>query len=79
MGEDLKVCQRHLDNVSRVNKSLEAETEGLKDTNLKAISKLQEPLANRTNTTYYAPTGKWATSSRATDFETGEFERKSCR
>jgi hypothetical protein len=57
--------------VSRVNKSIEVEIQGLHDTNLKAISKLQEPFSNRTNTSYnYAPagTGKWGTTSRMTDY-----------
>jgi len=48
----------------------------LKDISLKAISKLQEPFSSRppaspfNNSTNYA---KWSSSSRATDFETGEF------
>ncbi len=56
---------------------MEGEIQSLHQTNLKAISKLQEPFGNKTNTvnTY----GKWANTSRVTDFETGDFEKKSSR
>lgn len=78
LREDLKVCQRHLENVGRVNKGLESEVQGLHETNLKAISKLHEPFSNRTNYGYQ-PSGKWGNTSRVTDYETGDFERKSAR
>lgn len=51
----------------------------LHETNLKAIGKLQDPFSNRTNTTNYLPSGKWGNTSRVTDFETGDFERRSAR
>ena len=66
LREELKVCQRHLENVGRVNKSLENEVQSLHETNIKAISKLQEPFGNRTNS--YLPSGKWGTTSRVTDY-----------
>lgn len=78
LREDLKVCQRHLENVGRVNKSLENEVQGLHETSLKAISKLNQPFSNRTNFAYMS-SGKWGTTSRVTDYETGDFERKSAR
>lgn len=78
LREDLKVCQRHLENVGRVNKALENEVQGLHETSLKAISKLNEPFSNRTNFAYQ-PSGKWGNTSRVTDYETGDFERKSAR
>lgn len=49
LRDDLTVCQRHLDNLTRVNKSLESEINSLHQTNLKAISKLREPFANKHN------------------------------
>lgn len=49
LSDDLKVCERHLDNLARVNKSLETEIKTLHDTNIKAISKLREPFTSRTN------------------------------
>ena len=70
LSDDLKVCQRHLENVARVNKSIETEIQQLHDTNVKAITKLQDPFTNRTNISNFVPsgTGKWGTTSRATDF-----------
>jgi hypothetical protein len=52
--------------------------QALHDTNARAIGKLQEPFSNRTNTSYLPP-AKWGATSRVTDFETGDFERKSSR
>jgi hypothetical protein len=72
----LKVCQKHQENVQKVNKNLDLEIQHLKEISLKAISKLQEPFSSRPaavpfgNSQNYA---KWSSSSRATDFETGEF------
>ena len=41
LNHDLNVCQRHLDNLSRNNRTLEEEISALHATNLKAISKLR--------------------------------------
>lgn len=73
LGEDLKVCQRHQENVQRINKNLDSEIQSLKETSLKAISKLQEPFSNMTNQPFPNPStyAKWSTSSRATEYETG--------
>lgn len=79
LREDLKVCQRHLENVGRINKSIENEVQCLLETNLKAINKLQEPFANRNNANSYIPSGKWGNTSRITDYETGDFEKRSAR
>lgn len=81
LGNDLKVCQKHQENVVRVNKNMEAEIQGLKETNLKAISKLQEPFSNLSNQPFPNPPtyAKWTMSSRATNFDTGDFDRKSER
>lgn len=78
LREDLKVCQRHLENVGRVNKALENEVQGLQETSIKAINKLQEPFSNRTNYNYQSAS-KWGNTSRVTDYETGDFERRSAR
>ena len=78
LSTDLKVCQKHQENVSKLNRNLDNEIAHLKETSLKAISKLQEPFNFRpaaspfNNSTNYA---KWSASSRATDFQTGDFER----
>lgn len=50
---------------------MEAEIQQFHDTNLKAITKLQDPFTNRTNiSNNYVPsgTGKWGNTSRVTDF-----------
>lgn len=78
LKDDLAVCQRHLDNLARLNRSLEGEIGTLHQTNLKAISKLREPFANRASGQLPQPSSssyeKWAGASRATNFETGDFE-----
>lgn len=80
LKDDLAVCQRHLDNLSRVNRSLEEEIGCFHQANLKTINKLREPFANRTTSqTQQQPLPaaypeKWGAASRATDFETGDFE-----
>lgn len=70
LGNDLKVCQKHEENVVRINKNMEAEIQALKETSLKAISKLQEPFSNVTNQPFPNPPtyAKWSMSSRATEF-----------
>jgi hypothetical protein len=70
LNDDLKVCQRHLDNVCRVNKTLEAEIQGLKDTTVRAISKLQIPLNknNSSSNPLNSSSGKWGVTSRVTNF-----------
>lgn len=82
LNGDLKVCQKHEENVQKLNKNLDIETQHLKEVSLKAISKLQEPFNSRSNNVPFANTHnftKWSFSSRATDFETGDFEHKSER
>lgn len=70
LDDDLQVCKRHLENVGKINKSLDCEIQILKEVSQKAISKLQEPFSNRTNTY-----GKWGNSSRLTTSESGEWEK----
>ena len=82
LSEDLKVCQKHQENVQKVNKNLDLETQHLKEISLKAIGKLQEPFAFRSNQLPFANVQnmtKWSFSSKATGFEIGEFEHKSER
>lgn len=43
LKSDLKVCEKHLDNVTRQNKNIESELSKFKEVNLAAIKKLQEP------------------------------------
>lgn len=47
---------------------MEAEILSLKETSLKAISKLQEPFSNLSNQPFPNTSAKWNTSSRATNF-----------
>ena len=88
LSGDLSVCQKHQENVQKINKNLDLEVQQLKDTSLKAISKLQQPFNFKSNQSPFNNIinvqnthnmTKWSYSSRATDFETGEFERKSER
>ena len=75
LGEDLKVCERHLDNVVRTNKAMTGEINCYKDTTLKAIAKLKEPLGKRTS-------GELGVSERwkcEAEWETGDFERAECK
>jgi chromosome segregation ATPase len=77
LNDDLAVCHRHLENLTRVNRSLEGEVGTLHATNLKAIVRLRQPFANRTNGESSGEKwggDKWGVASRATNFETGEFE-----
>jgi hypothetical protein len=47
---------------------------------MKALNKLQEPLNNRTNTFYNSiSAAKWGITSRVTDFETGDLDKKTFR
>ena len=82
LSEDLKVCQKHQENVQKINKNLDLEVQQLKENSLKAISKLQEPFAFRNNQVPFTNIHnltKWSFSSKATNFETGDFEHKSER
>ncbi len=69
LGEDLKVCQRHQDNVQRINKQMQAELQAVSETTIKVISRLKSPLNNRTNLS--GSGDKWACSSRSTGFDLG--------
>ena len=44
LKRDLEVCQKHLENVSRVNSSVSAELQKFKKTNTFVIQKLKQPL-----------------------------------
>lgn len=68
MTDDLKVCERHLENVLRVNKNIEVELSKFKEVNKQAIKKLQEPMRDVSNTTTQMnrTSGKWSTASRMT-------------
>lgn len=81
LGGDLRVCQKHQENVSRINKNLEGEIEGIKETSLRAISKLQEPFTAASSQPFASIQNysKWSHSSRATDYESGDFEKRSER
>ena len=47
---------------------------------MKALNKLQEPLNNRTNTFYNSiSAATWGITSRVTDYETGDFDKKTFR
>ena len=70
LGQDLRVCQRHMENVLRVNRGMEEEIALLQQTSMKAIAKLQQPLNNRTNQPPMEPAG-WEKHSRS-EYETGE-------
>lgn len=75
LNGDLKVCERHLENVLRVNKTMEAELGKFKEVNMLAIKKLQEPMKDSSNTfAVKAPKTprKWSESSRMT--ATGGFD-----
>jgi hypothetical protein len=79
---DMKVCEKHQENVQKINKNLDVEIQKLKETSLKAISKLQEPLNYKPNGAPFTNVHnftKWSFSSRATDFETGDFEHRTER
>jgi len=82
LSDDLKVCQKHQENVQKINKNLDIETQQLKETSLKAISKLQEPFAFKSNQLPFSNVQnmtKWSFSSKMTGFDTNDFERKSER
>ena len=76
LSNDLKVCQRHQENVQKINKNLDLEVAHLKEMSQKAINKLQEPfnfrsnsgpfsnIQNYTQNTY----AKWNNTSRTEDF-----------
>lgn len=49
LRNDFKVCERHLENVIRLNKSIEAELNKWKEVNQVAIRKLQEPMKDMSN------------------------------
>lgn len=72
LRDDLKVCQRHLENVGRINRSLDTEVQGLQTTNAKAIERLKLPFTNRASPPLNA---KWGVSSRETNYETGDFDK----
>lgn len=60
LKNDLKVCERHLENVIRLNKSIEAELNKWKEVNQIAIRKLQEPMKDMSNNFVSKPTPrKW--------------------
>lgn len=65
------MCERHLDNVGRINKAVEIEIAHMKEVNLQAIKKLQQPVSGR-SCSQGTPFAKWENSSLATDYETGE-------
>lgn len=75
--QDLKVCQRHMENVLRVNRNMEEEIVLFHQANLNAIAKLQQPFTNRTNRSLpqsrSQATGGWEKQSH-TDYETGDFD-----
>ena len=73
LKNDLKVCEKHLENVLRLNKAIETELSKFKAINLMAIKKLQEPMRDTSNnySTKMTPR-KWSESSRMT--ATGGFE-----
>ncbi len=72
LKEDLKVCQRHLENVVRSNKIVENELGNLHQANLTAIKKLQEPFAEKIQN-FANKNTKWELSSRATGSDSGDF------
>ena len=62
-----------MENVLRVNRGLEQEVTALQQTSLKAIARLQQPFANRTNHTRFESSGSWEKHSRG-EVETGDFD-----
>jgi len=76
LRNDLKVCEKHLENVLRVNKNIEVELAKYHDVNTVAIKKLQEPMRDVSNTSSSVAQqnkvmGKWSTASRMTATGTG--------
>ena len=73
LKNDLKVCEKHLENVVRLNKTIETELSKFRELNLMAIKKLQEPMRDTSNNYGLKLTPrKWSESSRMT--ATGGFE-----
>ncbi len=73
LKNDLKVCEKHLENVLRLNKTVEVELSKFKDLNLMAIKKLHEPMRDTSNNYSSKMTPrKWSECSRMT--ATGGFE-----
>lgn len=69
LKDDLKVCVRHLENVSRINKCVETEILQMQQVNQTVIKKLQEPIVPRNLNIPSINTGKWgSSSSRVTDY-----------
>ena len=67
LKNDLKVCEKHLENVLRLNKSIEVEVSKFREVNMIAIKKLQEPMRDISNDFASKPTPrKWSEASRMT-------------
>jgi hypothetical protein len=73
LKNDLKVCEKHLENVLKLNKTVEMELSKFKEMNMMTIKKLQETMREASNNynTKMTPR-KWSESSRMT--ATGGFE-----
>lgn len=73
LRNDLKVSEKHLENVLKLNKTIETELLKFKELNLMAIKKLQEPMRDMSNNYSSKMTPrKWSESSKMT--ATGGFE-----
>lgn len=72
LKSDLSVCEKHLENVMRLNKTIESELAKFKELNSQAIKKLQEPMRDVSNMSSKATPRKWSESQRMT--ATGGFE-----